>query len=61
MSGVFLFLWGYGGTSLWLFGSIILEDVNKIDKLDIPNISGVEFGFLESAKNLEIIDSFVKR
>ena len=46
---------------LWLSGSIILEDVNKIDKLDNPDISGVEFGFLESSNDLEIINSFAKR
>lgn len=45
---------------LWLSGSIISEDVNKIDKLDIPGISGVEFGFLESTDDLEIINNFVK-
>lgn len=31
---------------LWLSGSIILEDVNKIDKLDIPGISGVLIRFI---------------
>lgn len=45
---------------LWLSGSVILEDVNKIDKLDNPDISGVEFGFLESFNDLEIINSCVK-
>jgi len=45
---------------LWLSGSVILEDVTKIDELDNSDISGVEFGFLETFNDIEIIKSYRK-
>ena len=46
---------------LWLSGSVILENVKDIEKLNIPGIDGIEFGFLSSERDLEIIDRFIKR
>jgi len=44
---------------LWLSGSIVYEDITKLHKLDLPNVKGIEFGFLNDKSELDILKSFI--